>query len=202
MTYVIGLTGGIGSGKTVASDHFATLGVPVIDTDLLARQIVEPGQPALEALVSAFGESIILESGQLDRAQLRKLAFKNEQSKTTLDEITHPAIRREVIKSVGSVTAPYCIVVVPLLNSNSPFLDFMKRVLVVTAHAEVKIERVQKRSGLVRKEVQQIMRTQLADDERVLFADDVIANNTTLEHVYREVEKLHQRYLDAAVKNR
>ncbi len=198
MSYVIGLTGGIGSGKTVVSDYFATLGVPIIDTDVLARQIVEPGEPALIKLTMEFGDSIISETGHLDRGQLRKLAFENEESKAKLDQITHPAIRREAIKQISEVDKPYCIVVVPLLTAESPFTEFMKRILVVTAATETKIVRVQKRSGLQREEVQRIMQTQLHDDERKRFADDIIENDTSLEHVYSEVEKLHQYYLEVS----
>ncbi len=198
MTYVIGITGGIGSGKTVASDHFASLGVPIIDTDVIARLIVEPEQPALQELVKAFGQSILLASGYLDRAQLRQLAFANDKSKATLDAITHPAIRKETVRQIQGANSPYCMVVVPLLTADSPFRALMKRVLVVTADKEVKIRRVQKRSGLELAEVEAIMKTQLNDTQRQQFADDIIANNRDIIDVQQAVEKLHQQYLNLA----
>lgn len=198
MTYVIGITGGIGSGKTVASDHFASLGVPIIDTDVIARLIVEPEQPALQELVEAFGHSILLASGYLDRAQLRQLAFANDKSKATLDAITHPAIKRETLRQIQDANSPYCMVVVPLLTADSPFRALMKRVLVVTADKKVKIRRVQKRSGLELAEVEAIMKTQLNDTQRQQFADDIIVNNRAIIDVQQAVEKLHQQYLNLA----
>lgn len=198
LSYVIGLTGGIGSGKTVASDHFATIGVPVIDTDVIARLIVQPGKPALSQLVQAFGERILLEDGSLNRAELRTIAFSSKSNKTTLDNITHPAIRQETFHQINEVTYPYCIAVVPLLTADSPFSEFMQRILVVTAERETKISRVQKRSGLSRDEVERIMATQLSDEQRASFADDLIANDGTIEDAQREVDALHQKYLELA----
>lgn len=198
MTYVIGITGGIGSGKTVVSDHFASLGVPIVDTDVVARLIVEPGQPALRDLVKAFGDGILLSSGELDRGELRKLAFANDESKARLDSITHPAIRHETYKQIQLAKAHYCLVVVPLLSADSPFASLMKRILVVTAGKDVKIRRVQQRSGLTQDEVDAIMRTQLSDAERKEFADDIIANDGTIADAQKAVERLHQKYLELA----
>ncbi len=191
---VVGLSGGIGSGKTVVSDHFNALGAPVIDTDVIARQIVEPGSPALEQLCREFGNEILLSDGALNRGALRNIAFSSKQNKAKLDAITHPTIRDEATAQVNSLDATYCILVVPLLNAESTFQSLMGRILIVTANREVKIERVMKRSNLSREEVVSIMSTQLDDSQRLSFADDVIENNTSLNHVYIEVEKLHQRY--------
>ena len=194
MALVIGLCGGIGSGKTVASDHFAELGVPIIDTDVIAREIVLPGKPALNALVKEFGQ-VILKNNELDRGKLRELAFQSQASKAKLDAITHPAIRTETLAQIQQANSDYCLVVIPLLNAESSFMQGLDRVLVVTAGENTKIERVKQRSGLAKEEVLRIMATQLSDSERLKFADDVIENNSTLEHVYAEVEKLHQQYL-------
>lgn len=199
---VIGLSGGIGSGKTVASDHFASLGVPIIDTDLIARQIVEPGKPALAALVAHFGPEITQKNGHLDRSALRELAFASPANKAKLDSITHPAIRQETLTQIQQHQSAYCIVVVPLLTADSPFRQVMERVLIVTAEQEIKIKRVKKRSGLSREDILRIMATQLSDEARLAFADDVIENNTSLAHVYAEVEGLHQVYLALAEKNK
>lgn len=192
---VVGLTGGIGSGKTVASDHFASLGVPIVDTDVIARQIVEPGQAALAALVEKFGDKILLPSGGLDRDALRSIAFSSEQNKAALDAITHPAIRQLTAQQIAACRYPYCIVVIPLLTADSAFSEYMQRVLVVTAEQDTKIARVQKRSNLSREEVLKIMQTQLSDAERLDFADDVISNDGTIEQAQQQVEKLHQLYL-------
>jgi len=195
MTLIVGLTGGIGSGKTVASDHFAELGVPVIDTDVVARSIVQPGQPTLDTLIEVFGNGILQGDGQLDRNALRKLAFSNPENKAMLDDITHPAIRAEALKQIASVAYPYCIVVVPLLTADSPFAQMMQRTLVIIAERKTKIERVKKRSGLSHNEVEKIMGAQLSDRERLAFADDVIDNNHAITHVKFEVDKLHEKYL-------
>jgi len=193
--YVVGLSGGIGSGKTVASDHFAKLGVNVVDTDVLARKIVKPGEPALDQLAEVFGNEIINASGELDRGELRKKAFADSESKAHLDKITHPAIYKEATKQITESESAYCLVVVPLLNRESAFTALMDRIVVVAADVETKINRVEKRSKLSREEVLQIMKTQLSDEQRAEFADDIIENNSTLEHVYAEVEKLHKAYL-------
>jgi len=195
MSYIVGLTGGIGSGKTVASDHFATLGVPVIDTDVIARKIVEPGKPALSLLVNEFGEQILSADGSLNRDQLRQLAFANKENKARLDAITHPAIRADMFQQVSQVTHPYCIIVIPLLVPDSSFSELLQRILVVTTELETKIMRVMKRSNLSRQEVTQIMATQITDEERLKFADDVIANDGTIADAQEKVEELHQQYL-------
>jgi len=154
--YVVGLSGGIGSGKTVASNHFATLNVSIVDTDIIAREIVEPGRPALDALQQAFGTEILLENGELDRSALREIAFSSKENKAMLDSITHPAIREETATQIARCTSTYCIVVVPLLTADSEFISVMQRVLVVTADTELKIQRVMQRSQLSREQVSRI----------------------------------------------
>jgi dephospho-CoA kinase len=196
LNFVVGLTGGIGSGKTVASDHFAALGAPIIDTDIIARLIVEPGQPALQKLAERFGVEVLNQDGTLNRAKMRTLAFADDTSKAALDAITHPAIRLETASQISKSDYPYCIVVIPLLTANSAFAEFLQRVIAVTANRETKIERVQKRSGLSREEVERIMATQLSDQERADFADDVIVNDGTIVEAQNEVERLHQLYLN------
>ena len=193
---VIGLTGGIGSGKTLASDHFASLGVDVIDTDIIARQVVEPGSNVLKKLAIEFGDSVLNTDGSLDRAALRKLAFASKDNKSKLDAITHPAIREETARQIQNSSSDYCIVVVPLLTKESPFLSVMQRVIVVTADRATKIERVKIRSNLDASEVGRIMQSQLSDEQRLGFADDVIENNSSIEYVHKEVEKLHSQYLE------
>lgn len=193
---VIGLTGGIGSGKTLASDHFATLGIDIIDTDVIARKIVQPGQDALTQLVNQFGNNIVHSDGSLNRGALRKIAFASKANKAKLDSITHPAIRQETTKLIQASNSDYCIVVVPLLSKDSPFLTIMQRIVVVTASHDTKIKRVEIRSNLSKEEIETIMQTQLSDEQRLEFADDIIENNSSKEHVYSAVEKLHLTYLE------
>lgn len=197
-SFIVGLTGGIGSGKTVCSDHFHTIGVPIIDTDVIAREIVQAGKPALTELCSVFGEQILSDDGSLDRAKLREMAFSSTANKAKLDEITHPAIRHSTRQKIIDVNYPYCIVVIPLLTSDSAFIEFLDRVLLVTANQQTKIERVKKRSQLSRQEVMRIMKTQLDDSARLKFADDIISNDGTIKEAHLAVEQKHQNYLELA----
>jgi dephospho-CoA kinase len=194
--YVVGLTGGIGSGKTVASDRFKALGVPIIDTDIIARKVVGPGKPVLIQLVDAFGDQILQKNGSLDRSALREIAFSSPENKTQLDAITHPAIRIETLKQAVNADFPYCIVVVPLLSANSDFGSFMQRVLAVSADKHTKVERVKTRSNLSEEEVLAILNTQLSDAEREEFADDIIHNDGTIEEAQAIVDQLHEKYLE------
>lgn len=195
MPIVIGLTGGIGCGKTLVSDHFASLGVPVIDTDVIARQIVEPGQPVLAELSEAFGKRIINDCGELNRNSLRKIAFSNSENKQLLDSITHPAIRVETRRQIKQTSTHYCLVVVPLLTKKSVFIEFTDRIAVVVSDKETKISRVMQRSQLSREETLEIMDSQISDNERLKFADDVIDNNGTIKQALTKVESLHKTYL-------
>ena len=195
MTLIVGLTGGIGSGKTVASDHFAMLGVPVIDTDIIAREIVEPDQPVLKELCAAFGTEILNDSNGLDRNKLRAIAFSKPENKQRLDSITHPAIRKQTREQIEKVNSPYCIVVIPLLTKESEFLQLVNRIVVVVAEQETKIKRVMQRSQLSREDTLAIMQSQISDKERLAFADDVIHNDSSIQDAQTKVEKLHKDYL-------
>ena len=192
---IVGLTGGIGSGKTVVSDHFIELGSSVIDTDIIAREIVEPGRPTLTYLCDAFGDSILDNSGALDRGVLRTIAFSKPENKKLLDSITHPAIRERVINDIQQVNSAYCIVVIPLLTNESTFNDLINRIAVVTADHETKVQRVMQRSQLSREETLAIMNAQISDKERLAMADDVIHNDASIVEVQRTVELLHKQYL-------
>ena len=198
MTYVVGLSGGIGSGKTLISDQFAKLGVPVIDTDVIARMVVEPGNATLQSLVDTFGKQILSVDGSLNRAAMRKIAFANSENKKLLDSITHPAIGAETFKQVEDVSYPYCLVVIPLLQAGSQFQSLLQRILIVTADHQTKVERVQKRSNLSADEVERIMQTQATDTDRRKFADDELENNGSKKDAYQIVDTLHQQYLKSA----
>ena len=190
---VVGLTGGIGSGKTAVSDAFARRGVPVIDTDLLARELVVPGQPALQEIVEAFGPDILDSAGQLDRALLRQRVFADPLAHQRLEAILHPRIQVLAAERLRRCRADYAIVVVPLLveTGGYPFID---RVLVIEADEATRIARVQARSGLDANAVRTIMHNQAGAAERRAAADDIIDNNGTLTELDGEVATLHERY--------
>lgn len=193
----VGLTGGIGSGKTAVSDRFAELGAPVIDTDILAREVVEPGEPALDELVDAFGDDILDGDGALDREKLRRIAFADPDNKRRLESIVHPAIRERVanrLKELEKQDVPYCIIVVPLLVETN-FQELVDRVLVVEAPRERRIQWVMKRSGLSREEVEQFMDSQASSEARRHVAHDIIENNGTLDELLEHVDRLHAKYL-------
>ena len=198
MTYVVGLTGGIGCGKTVVSNYFQKLGITIIDTDIIAREIVEPGKPCLSALSDAFGQQIIDQSGHLDRTALRTIAFNHTNNKKKLDAITHPVIHTETIQQIAKTNTVYCIVVIPLLTATSPYQKLIKQTLVVTAKESIKIERVMKRNNISKNEVISIMNTQISDSERMKFADDIIENNGTIEEAQQAAAALHSKYLKLA----
>ena len=198
MTLVVGLTGGIGSGKTLVSDRLGELGVPIIDTDVIARNIVEPGQPTLENLVAEFGDQILLDSGELNRDALRKIAFSSKGNKQKLDGITHPAIRETTVHQVLEATHSYCVVVIPLLTKDSAFAQFLDRILTVSTLRETRIGRVMKRNSFTREQVLKIMHTQLNDAEREAFADDVLHNNGSKRATIELTNKLHHSYLALA----
>ncbi len=190
---VVGLTGGVGSGKTAASDIFAQLGVPVIDTDLIAREVVEPGQPAVEQIESAFGSEVITEAGGIDRARLRQRIFSEPTLREALERILHPKIREVAERRIDAVEAPYCIVVVPLLVE-SGMLDLVNRVLVIDAPEAQQIARVQKRDDVTPEEAERILQAQASRSRRLEHADDVVVNDGSLDDLRRAVQTLDHRY--------
>jgi len=193
----IGLTGGIGSGKSTVAAMLAMRGVPVIDTDETARYLSEPGQPAFDEIVHAFGEDVLDENRRIDRNRLRERVFENTDERRRLEAILHPRIREAVTKKLEEIDAPYCVLVVPLLIE-SRFTDLTDRILVVDALENIQIQRTAARSGLSEPEVRKIMSAQASRAERLQKADDVIDNNSDRKHLEAEVERLHQWYLSLA----
>lgn len=196
--WAVGLTGGIGSGKTTVADCFAALGVPVIDTDVIARQLTAPGGSALTEIQTAFGEAILLPDGTLDRAALRRRVFADTAARGQLEAILHPRIRQQVEQALATLTAPYAVIVIPLLVETGAYRDLLGRVLVVDCPEALQIERVMARSGLARDEVERIMAAQAGHAERLAAADDVIANVGLPEALRARVAQLHQAYLARA----
>lgn len=193
----IGLTGGIGSGKTTVADCFASLGVPVIDADKIAHELAAPGQPALQAIASAFGPDILCDDGQLDRARLRAIVFNDTARRKQLEEILHPRIRAEMRRRIADIeasAAPYCILSIPLLLETGQ-TDLVDRILVVDTLEDLQYHRVRVRNGLPDAEIAAIIHAQVSREQRLAAADDIIANDGGLEELRQHVLGLHQRYL-------
>lgn len=190
---VIGLTGGIGSGKSTVAEMFESLGVPIIDMDRIARQIVEPGQPALTQIKQAFGEKIVAASGQLNRQQLSKIIFDSAERRHQLEAILHPLIRQETARQLAELKSPYCIVVIPLLLESEQ-RSLVDRVLVVDVPESLQITRTMQRDGISAAQVRKILAAQVGRDSRLNAADDVIDNSAAMEDIRHRVDELDQQY--------
>ena len=203
MTYVVGLTGGIGSGKSTIAELFAELGVPVIDADLVARQVVEKGSPLLAEIAAHFGPEILLKDGTLNRAALREKIFANEMQKHWLNQLLHPAIRHEMLRQLAAQQAPYCIFMVPLLIENN-LTALCQRILVIDVLEHTQVERAGQRDNNQVEQIKRIMQSQVSRQERLKYADDVINNNEDLiaglPQLKQKVLDLHHLYLQLAEK--
>lgn len=195
--FAVGLTGGIASGKTAVSDHFARLGVPVIDTDVIAREVVEPGQPVLQEVIAAFGNDIVDDEGRLRRRKLRDLIFSDPEKQALLESIVHPAIRSETRRRVADAQGPYCLIVIPLLAESGHF-DWLDRVLVVDVPEETQIERLMERDGVTELDARKSLAAQAGRDVRLQLADDVLDNSGDIEELEAQVAELHQKYRNAS----
>ena len=193
--FTVGLTGGIGSGKSTVADLFAALGVPVIDTDVVARELTAPGGAALDAIRATFGEMVMQADGTLDRAALRRRVFSDAAARHQLEAILHPLIRQIVAERLATLTAPYALVVIPLLVETGGYRDVLGRVLVVDCPEYLQVERVMARSGLAQDEVNAILAAQAGRAARLAAADDVILNTASPEALRTQVATLHRRYL-------
>lgn len=193
--FTIGLTGGIGSGKSSVSDFFAELGVSVIDTDHLSRELVEHGSPLLNKISEHFGEAILLSSGDLDRKKLRQIIFSNADDKLWLEQLLHPAIRELLLSKLSNCSDAYAIIVVPLLfeNKNNSY-SFLNRVLVVDCPEALQLERVKARDQSNLAETKKIIESQISRSKRLSLADDIIVNEASLESLKENVLKLHEKY--------
>jgi len=198
MTYIVGLTGGIGSGKSAAATLFAKLGAEVVDTDAIAHELTAPGGAAIEPIRAAFGDGVIDARGALDRAAMRRMVFGDAQAKTRLEGILHPMIRDEADRRSAASCAPYVVLVVPLLVESGGYRRRVQRIAVVDCPDEVQVSRVMSRSGLSAEEVRAIMGTQVGRTARLAAADDVIDNGGDLAALPPQVEALHRRYLEMA----
>ena len=193
----VGLTGGIASGKSTATKFFADLGVPIIDTDQVARDVVEPGQPPLERLVERFGNSILTPDGHLDRPALRNIVFSDPKARADLEALTHPAIGAAVEARSAIAGGPYQILVLPLLVEKS-LGSQLDRVLVVDCDEELQIKRLEARDGSTLAQAQAILNAQASRGARLKAAHDVIKNDGDISAVRDQVAELHARYLELA----
>lgn len=198
--FVVGLTGGIGSGKSEVAKLFADMGVPVVDTDVIAHQLTQTGQPALQDIAQAFGKDLIHSDGSLDRPQLRQRIFADPGMRHTLQDILHPRIRELAAQSLGqNPAAPYQVLVVPLLFEAGNYTDLISRSLVVDCDESLQVARAMARSQLSEIEVRAIMAAQLPRRERLALADDVIANDSTLQNLADQVRLKHEKYIEACI---
>lgn len=198
MPFCVGLTGGIGSGKSAASSLFGKLGAEVVDTDEISRELTSPAGAAIAAIRDRFGPEFIAEDGSVDRARMRTRVFEDPAARKELEAILHPLIRERTRAAVSAARAPYVIVVVPLLFETGASLDLVRRVLVVDCDENEQVRRAVARSGIAAGEIRRIMAAQLPRAERLKQADDVIDNGGSLDALRGQVARLHDKYLALA----
>ena len=194
---VVGLTGGIASGKSLVGAMFVKLGVPLIDTDVVAREVVALGEPGLDAVAAEFGPAVLLPSGELNRPALRSLVFADDLKRGALESILHPLIRSRTRAKLAELEAPYALVAVPLLVETS-FGQLVDRVLVVDCPESLQLERLMRRDATPKAEALAMLRAQVDRATRLKAAHDIIDNGGTAEATRRQVELMHRRYLDLA----
>ena len=194
--FAVGLTGGIGSGKSTVADLFAAQGVTIVDTDLIAHQITAPGGVAMPKIATEFGAAFVAPDGSLDRARMRTLVFADEVARRRLEAITHPLIRTETERARRAATGLYVMLVVPLLVESGTWKTRVERVLTVDCSVETQISRVMRRNAFSREQVLAIMARQATREARLAAADDVIVNeDSSIDELRVQVEALHVRYL-------
>ena len=201
MAYVVGLTGGIGSGKSAAAAEFARLGATVVDTDAIAHELTAPGGPAIADIRRTFGDDFISESNALNRERMRELVFREPAQKKRLEALLHPMIRAESARRIAASAAPYVVHVVPLLVESRDYRRRVQRVLVVDCPESLQVERVRARSGLAADQVAAIIKSQVSREKRLAAADDVIDNSGSIDALQQQVGKLHEKYLALAARS-
>lgn len=192
--FIVGLTGGIGSGKSAAAEIFLTLGVEVIDADSLAREVVEPGQPALADIATHFGQDILSADGHLDRAALREIVFSSPEQKSWLENLLHPLIAELLQHRLSETTSPYAVLESPLLLETDQH-KMVSRVLVIDASEETQLSRAVRRDGSDAQLIRSIIASQIERSERIRRADDLVSNEDGLEQLRDRIEGLHRKYM-------
>ncbi|MGJ8679612.1 dephospho-CoA kinase [Paraglaciecola sp.] len=195
--FVVGVSGGIGSGKTTVTDLFAEKNIAVIDADVIAREVVEPGTQALELIIEKFGSTILTTENSLDRKALRQLIFAHPEQKNWLNALLHPLIRQQMIEQTKGATSAYCLLSVPLLVENN-LTSLVNRVLIVDVDEHTQIQRSVLRDKSNEQQIRSIMQAQATREERLKVADDVINNNHGIQQLIPQINRLHQEYLTLA----
>ena len=195
--FVVGLTGGIGSGKTAATDFLAQQGITIVDADLASRVVVEPGQPALQHIADHFGEHVLTADGALDRRALREIVFADADALKVLEGITHPAIGEELKRQIAVSQSIYTVLVSPLLLETSQ-KALVDRILVIDAPAELQVKRAMERDHVPEEQIAAIIKAQMERTKRLDQADDVVENHGSLQVLHEQLTSLHQRYLEMA----
>jgi len=195
--FVVGLTGGIGAGKTTVTDLFQTFGAPVLDADIIARQLVAPGQPTVNDIAQHFGPDILTPDGAIKRAVLRQIVFQNPEGRQWLEDLLHPKIRAYMQQELAHMTQAYCLLSMPLLLETQQ-QDLVERILVVDLPTPIQLARVKQRDKLTQDEIQRILAVQLSREERLSYADDIISNLDPVEALTHAVQTLHEKYLQMA----
>lgn len=198
--YVVGISGGIGSGKTTVTDLFTTFGIEVIDADVIAREVVKPGSPALKTIIDKLGHSVLDSSGSLDRAKLRTLVFNDSEIKNWLNQLLHPAIRQLMILQTQQAKSTYCLMSVPLLVENKLY-EQLDRVVIVDVDEPTQLQRTLLRDKTNEQQIRAIMSAQATRQQRLAVADDVIDNNSKADDLDKQVAQLHQQYLQLAIQD-
>jgi len=198
MALVVGLTGGIGSGKSAAADAFGELGATVVDTDAIAHELTAPGGAAIAEIARQFGKAFIDASGAMDRKRMRDLVFNDVDEKQRLEALLHPMIRAESERRIAAATGPYVVLVVPLLVESAGYRKRVGRVLMVDCPEALQLARVRQRSGLAEEEVKRIIAAQIQRERRLAAADDVIDNSGSIAALQQQVRHLHEKYLALA----
>ncbi|MDP2562033.1 dephospho-CoA kinase [Psychrobium sp. 1_MG-2023] len=196
--YIVGLTGGIASGKTTVANLFMELGIDVVDADIVAREVVAQGTHALNAIAKKFGDAVIDEQGELKRSELRRIVFADNQAKAWLNELLHPIIRQEITRQLQQTQSTYCLLVAPLLIENN-IQTMVNRVLIIDASEQQQLKRTMERDGCDEAQAQAIMSSQLERNLRLSHADDIIENTGMINKLTNDVKKLHHSYLERAL---
>lgn len=199
MAFVVGLTGGIGSGKSAASAWFESQCIVVVDADIVAREIVQKGQPALKDIHQAFGDWVLQADGELNRRALREHIFKAPEARKVLEQITHPAIRSSIIQQLAQADSPYVILVSPLLFETNQH-ELTQRTLLIDASEELQILRASQRDGQNEEQIKKIIAAQMPRLRKQQIADDIVLNDGHLDHLYQHLQPMHEKYLAMALK--
>ena len=198
--YIIGLTGGIGSGKSEAARVFAELGVPIVDVDIISHELTTSGQTTLNKIADTFGETILNNDGSLNRTSLRQKVFADSEARKKLEVILHPAIYNKALERLEeNASAPYQILAIPLLFESDRYLKIINRSLVIDSDTKLQIVRASKRDGLLEADIQKIIDVQMPREKRNALADDIILNDGSIEELKEKVKQVHEKYIHTCV---